>query len=588
MSIHVYRGNERPRFAGAAEAHPITTEIIRRALNSAAQQMARATVRTAFSVPVYEGLDFAVVLYDRHLRLLAQAPTSPIFMGSMSFCIEAAIGAVGGESRLAPGDVLLYNRPYGTGAHAQDCAVIMPIFLPDGALIGYAANKAHWIDIGAASIYCSNTTDVFQEGLVIPGVRILAAGRWNEDLHRLILANSRAPSLINGDLNAQIASCHVGARELLRIVERFGLKTFRDCTERMIDHGESIVRRLLESIPDGRYEATCHMDDDGVDDAPIEFEIAVEIAGSDIIFDFTRVPDATRGPINCPLPTTVSGARVAMAMLAGAGSTHEIPNEGHFRPLSIRTRPGSMFHPLEPAPCFLYGWPMMSAMEGIYEAMSKASPKLAPAGSAADICGVLVYGRDADGELFAIASPMPVGQGAHAGGDGHTLMVSALAQSTLTGAEIQEAKSPVLFEKWEFTPDSAGAGRFRGGHGWEFHYRVLRDVSLISVIERTRVAGGFGQRGGHAGSRNRLCIDYPDGQTRELRKVTDLKVPAGARVRVWAGGGGGYGDPAERDPQAVRRDVRDGVLSAAAAQKIYTHALQGRQYINDGVQHATI
>ena len=148
---------------------------------------------------------------------------------------------------------------------------------------------------------------------------------------------------------------------------------------------------------------------------------------------------------------------------------------------------------------------------------------------------------------------------------------------TFTGAEIQEAKSPVLFEKWEFTPDSAGAGRFRGGHGWEFHYRVLQEVTLISVIERTRVAGGFGQRRGHSGTRNRLCIDYPDGQTRELRKATDLKVPAGARVRVWAGGGGGYGDPAERDPEAVRRDVRDGVLSAATARRIYAHALQDRK-----------
>ncbi len=572
MDLHIYRGDERPRFDGTEEANPITTEIIRRALNSAARQMARATVRTAFSVPVYEGLDFAAVLYDRHLRLLAQAPTSPLFMGTMSFCIEAAVAAVGGEAKLNPGDVLVYNKPYGTGSHAQDCAVIMPIFQPDGSLLGYAGNKAHWTDIAAQSIYCTNTTDVFQEGLVIPGVKLVSKGEWNEDLHRLILANSRAPSLINGDLNAQIASCHVGARELLRIVERVGAQDFAHCVERMIAHGEAIVRRFLETIPDGRYTATCHMDDNGIDDDPIRFDIAVEIAGSNVTVDFSQCPDAQRGPINCPLPTTVSGARVALAMLAGGtGNAHEIPNEGHFRPLSIITRPGSMFHPREPAPCFLYGWPIMSAMEGIYEALGAASPTLSPAGSAADLCGVLVYGLNADGEIFAIASPMPVGQGGHHLGDGHTLMVSALAQSTLTGAEIQEAKSPVLFEKWEFTPDSAGPGRHRGGHGWEFRYKVLQDITLISVVERTRTPG-YAQRGGLSGKPNRFRIEFPSGEVRELRKITDLKAPAGTRIHVWCGGGGGYGDPAQRDVQAVRRDVRDGVVSAEGARRHYPQA----------------
>jgi N-methylhydantoinase B len=223
--LHVYRGDERPRFDGASDANPITTEIIRRALNSAALQMSRATVRTAFSLPIYEGLDFAVVLYDRHLRLLAQAPTSPLFMGTMSFCIEAAVAAVGGQERLEAGDVLVYNKPYGTGSHAQDCAVIVPVFMPDGQLVGYAGNKAHWLDIGAKSIYCSDTTDVFQEGVVIPGVKLLSRGRWNEDLHRMILANSRTPAAIDGDQNAQIESCKVGARELLGVFDRFGYPT---------------------------------------------------------------------------------------------------------------------------------------------------------------------------------------------------------------------------------------------------------------------------------------------------------------------------------------------------------------------------
>lgn len=570
--LSVYRGDLRPSF-NRPNANPITTEIIRRALNSAALQMARATFRTAFSPPVYEGMDFAVVLYDRNLRLLAQAPTIPLFMGTMSFCIEAAVEAVGGPKELESGDVVVYNKPYGTGSHAQDCAIVMPIFDDKHGLVGYAANKAHWMDVGAKSIYCSDTTDVFQEGVVIPGVKIFRAGKKDESLHRMILANSRTPLWVDGDMNAQIASCHVGARELLRILNRYGLETFEGCVDRMIEHGEATVRGFLEKIPDGTYTATCHMDNNGIDDRPIEFRLQVDIEGSNVQIDLSDVPDAQAGPINCPLPATVSGLRVALAMLAGGGSGgHEIPNEGHFKPLTVITRPGSMFHAVEPQPCYMYGWPVMSAMEGLYEALSKASPTLVPAGSAADICGVLYYGRRPDGELFAIASPLPVGQGAHAGGDGHTLYVPGLAHSTLTGVELQEAKGPVRFERWEFTQDSPGPGKFRGGLGWHLHYRAMEELTLISVLERTKVPG-WGQADGLPGLPNQLLLDFPDGRTQEVRKVTDMKIPAGTRVRLYCGGGGGYGMPALRSREAVAQDLRNGVISQEYATKHHPHAL---------------
>jgi N-methylhydantoinase B len=537
--------------------------------------MARATLRTAFSPAVYEGMDFAVVLYDRNLRLLAQAPTVPIFMGTMSFCIEAAVEAVGGVESLEPGDVLVYNKPYGTGSHAQDCAIVMPVFTQNGALVGYAANKAHWMDIGAKSVYCSDTTDVFQEGVVIPGVKIFSAHKRDESLLRMILANSRSPAWVEGDMNAQIASCRVGGRELLRVLDRFGLETFESSVDRMIEHGESMVRTFLERIPDGAYGATCHMDNNGIDNREVEFDIEVRVSGSEVIVDLSGVPDAQAGPINCPLPSTVSGMRVALAMLAGGGGrggSHEIPNEGHFRPLTVITRPGSMFHAVEPQPCYMYGWPVMSAMEGMYEALSKAAPDLVPAGSAGDICGVLYYGYRANGELFAAASPLPVGQGAHARGDGQTLFIPALANSSLTGVELQEAKGPVRFERWEFTVDSGGPGEFRGGMGWQLHYRVLENLTLISVIERTKVPGS-GQAGGLPGLPNRLLIDFPDGRTEEILKVTDKPIPAGARIRLYCGGGGGYGPPRQRARDAVNQDLRNGLITREHAIKHYSHAM---------------
>jgi N-methylhydantoinase B len=569
--IHTYRGTDAPMFEIGPKADPFTTEIVRRALNSAAVQMSRTMVRAAFSPPVYEGLDFAVVLYDRHVRLVGQAPTSPLFMGAMGFAITAAVDAIGGVENLFDGDVLIYNKPYGTGSHAQDCAIVMPIF--DGnELVGYAANKSHYTDIGANSFYCSDTTDVFQEGVVLPGVKIVKGGVINDDVYRMLLANSRTPDTVAGDLRAQLSSCRIGAGEYLRVRARYGGEVFEAAIEMMIAHGEKRVRAKLEAIPDGLYHATCHMDDNGVDNLPIEFPLSVEVRGSDIIIDLSRVPDAQAGPTNCPLPSTVSGARVAIAMLGGgSGEENEIPNEGHFRPLTIVTRPGSMFHPVEPQPCFLYGWPIMSAIEGIYEALSGAADGIVPSGSAADICGVIVYGPRPDGEVVAIASPMPVGQGAHAKGDGTTAYVIALAQSSLTECEVQEAKIPVSFERWEFTTDSAGPGRFRGGLGWDYCYRLEQDMTIISVIERTKMPG-WAQKGGRQGTPNRLLVEFPDGSTKEVGKITDMKLPRGSRVRVYCGGGGGYGLPEDRTVKMVRDDLLNGVISEEAARRFYPHA----------------
>lgn len=555
-----------------SDADPVTTQIIRHALNSAARQMKRATIRTAFSPIIYEALDFAVVLYDTRIRMLAQAPTLPIFVGTMGFCIEGAVQAVGGQAQLEPGDVLIYNVPYGTGSHAQDCAIVMPVFLPEGELIGYAANKAHWLDIGAKAPYCTDTTDVYQEGVVIPGVKLYKAGKLNEDIHRMAIANCRLKNAVNGDLNAQVASCHVGARELVRVIKRFGHATFTECIERMFDHGEAVVREFVKSIPDGSYSATCHMDDNGVDDNPIQFQVVVTIDASNVRMDFSKAPDAQRGPINAPFPSTVSAARVALMM--AAGSAHETPNEGHFRPLEIVTRPGSMFHPVEPQPCYLYGWPLMSAIEGIFQALSTAAAGQLPSGGAGDTAAVQFYGHRSDtGEAFyAGGLSLPVGQGARPNCDGPTLFVPSLAQSHVQSPELLEAKLPVRFEQWEFTPDSAGPGQFRGGSGWQVSYQFLEDVMLISTVERTQVPG-WAQCGGLSGVPNRLEIDFTDGHTEMLRKVTNLKVPAGSRVRIYLGGGGGYGAPRNRSAEAVRRDLLNGMITTQHARKYYPHAV---------------
>lgn len=551
------------------DADPVTTEVIRHALNSAANQMKRALVRTAFSPIIYEVLDFAVAIYDRDMRLLAQAPSLPLFMGTLNFCVQRAVEGVGGEENLKPGDIIMYNEPYGTGSHPQDLAMIMPVFLEDGDLVGYTAIKGHWLDIGGKDPYSTDTVDVFQEGTIFPGVKLYDGGRLVRDIQRMALANTRVPKMVVGDMNAQVTGVRMGAEALVHVVERYGRDTFDICVERMYDHGEAVVRSYFERIPDGVYVGYGEMDNNGVSDAPIPFEVRVEVNGTDVRIDFSNAPETQAGPINCPVPSTISASRIAISMLAGGG---ESPNEGHFRPIEVVTRPGTMFHPLPPSPCFLYGWPALQAIEVVYHAIAKALPAAVPACSGGDICSLVWWGvREETGEPWADGSPHPVGQGAHANGDGGVMLHIAESATRFSPIEVWEARNPWLVEKLEIAPDSGGPGRYRGGPGIDYHFTMLEDAYVTAAIERTKNAP-WGLEGGGEGRPNGAALRMPDGTKTYFGKATRLLVPKGATLELYCGGGGGYGSPSERPVEAVLKDLREGYITEEFARKHYPHA----------------
>lgn len=554
--------------ASASRADGIVTQVVRNALNSAATQMKRVLIRTAFSPVIYEAHDFAVALYDREMRLLAQAPTLPAFMGTVSFCVEGAVAGVGGEGAIEPGDVILYNIPFGTGSHAQDMAVVVPVY-HGGELVAYAASKGHLVDIGAKDPYCTDSIDMFQEGLLLDGVKLYRRGELAKDLLKVILANSRTPTAVKGDILAEVACCQAGAAELGALIDRFGWDVVKDCIERMYDHGEMIVKDFVRSIPDGSYVGEGHLDNDGISDEAIDFNVTVIVEGDSITFDLSEVPDARKGPLNTPLPSTVSACRIVLAMLAG----NESPNEGHFRPLRTITRPGSMFHPVAPQPTFLYGWPLMQLVEALFEAFARAMPGRVPSGSAGDVCGALFYAyNESRGETVVAGNPFPIGLGAYPDGDGPTMMHLSIGQSLLPSAELIETKFDFMqLENWELTPDSAGIGKYRGGLGWRVDFRLLRDVSFMTPIERTKTPS-WGQEGGGSGATNRIIIHHPDGTSVETGKVTGLDLKKGTLVELFCGGGGGFGDPKDRDEGAVRRDVHLGFCTAERASEQYPHA----------------
>jgi len=544
---------------------PILVEIIRNSLNSAAEQMKRVLVRTAFSPIIYEVLDFASAIYDKNFCMLSQSPSLPGFMGTLSFCVQAAVDEVGGEENLYEGDIILNNNPYGSGSHSQDAAIVMPVFLNKKTLIGYTAIKAHWLDTGGKEPYSTDTVDVFQEGTIFPGLKLYDKGQRVEDIYKLIVANSRVPKAIIGDLNAQLNGVRAGSLALQRIVNKFGIETFYSCISKIYEHGEKLVRKTISKIPDGKYSGWGQMDSNGVDTDPVKFKINIEVKGSDLELDFSETPVQQNGPINCPLPSTVSKARVAFSMMAGNGQQ---PNEGFFKPLIIKTKQGTMFDPVSPAPCFLNGWAGLQVIEIIYKILSEKIPHAFPASSGGCLGAAVWWGkRKKNDEPWADGSPHPIGQGGFSGGDGITSMHHNSAGTRISPTEIWESRNPWLVKKIELAQNSCGPGEYRGGLGLNLEFEMLEETYVTTVVERTKFPP-WGINEGGPGRANNVILKSKN-KSSNVPKKTGLKLHKGDSLVFKTGGGGGYGKASSRPNTKILNDLKQGYISIEYAKKHY-------------------
>ena len=566
MSIDIFQSKELKKNK-KIKTDPITSEIIRNSLNSAAEQMKKALVRSAFSPIIYEVLDFASAIYDKNYCMLSQSPSLPGFMGTLSFCVEQAVKEVGGEENIFDGDIIIYNNPYGSGSHSQDAALVKPVFI-ENKLIGYTAIKAHWLDTGGKEPYSTDTVDVFQEGTIYPGLKLYKKGKLEEDIFKLIKANSRVPKAIEGDLNAQLNGIIAGANALKRIVNKFGYELFYASVLEIYEHGEKLVRKSLQKIPDGTYSGFGQMDSNGVDEGVVKFKISIEVKGSDLILDFTDAPDQQNGPINCPLPSTVSKARVAFSMMAGNG---EQPNEGFFRPLIVKTKKGTMFNPVSPAPCFLNGWPGLQVIEVIYRILSEKLPEAFPASSGGCLAAAVWWGkREKDGEPSADGAPHPVGQGCFYNGDVVTSMHHNSDGTRISPTEIWESKNPWLINKIELAKDSCGAGEFRGGLGLDLEFEMIEETFITTVVERTKNPP-WGIKDGKAGRANNVQVIKKNGDKFFMPKKSGYKLDKGDKIIFLTGGGGGYGNPEFRKIEKIEYDLKQEYLSKKYVEENFKH-----------------
>ncbi|WP_422749730.1 hydantoinase B/oxoprolinase family protein [Micromonospora sp. WMMD1219] len=543
-----------------------TVEVVRSHLVSAAEEMRAALVRTAFNPVIYEVYDFGISVYDRRLRLVAESTGLSRFLGANDYSLRKGVEYVGVEN-LHRGDVVLLNYPYWNAAHTYDATMFAPVVLPDSEeLIGFLCIRAHWMDLGAKDPgYVLDSTDMHQEGIIFPGTKVYDRGEPVREIHELIRFNSRMPELVIGDLNAQIAALRTGERRVTELYRDYGPAVVDAVIDRVIDAAAQRSGEAVAALPQGSWTAEDWLDDDGVTDEPILMRVTVTVADGEFTVDFAGSSPAVPGPVNLPLGATIATCRVAFK---GVTTPHEQTNAGHFAPLRVRAEPGTLFHAQYPAATFTQ-WTGTVALELILKALAQGMPDRLAASSGGDVPGFMMVGLHPDtGDMFAVSNNDPVGWGGTPRHDGigpanHLCQT----QARNTPVEVLESKTGMFFERLEIRTDSGGAGRFRGGCGLRRDIRFVTPGEFLTVIKKTRSAP-WALDGGEQPEPNQVVV-FP-GTDREHRVSTRrTAVAVGDRVTLLTAGGGGHGDPRSRDPEAVRRDVAEGYVSARAARDVY-------------------
>jgi N-methylhydantoinase B len=552
----------------SGQPNPVTVAVVRNYLLAAAREMRDTIQRTAVSPIIYDNRDFNCGLLDGQAGTMAEAPGLTHFMGSLSPGVKRSLASLAGQA-LEPCDVFVVAMPEFTGAHPPDTVVFAPIF-EEGHLVAFAGSKAHLVDLGAKDPYPTDSTDAFQEGLRLPPTKLFAAGKLLQPVADIIRANSRAPQTIWGDLMAEVAALNVGRRSIEQLMRKYGRETVGECIQAIYRHSEELTRAAIRKLPAGTWVGRDRMDDNGVEHGkPVRIEVSLTInpVAGELVFDYSGSDPVQAGPTNCPLFTTISISRLMGKALTDPDSPG---NEGSFRPFRVIAPEGNMFNPGTTAPTMLYGWPARAAVETMLKTLAPVFPDRVPTCSGGCLVGVLRFGTHPETGRMWLEGPLEaVGQGGSARGDGETAISHILsACSTNLPVEIEEAMDPIFVERYEIRADSGGPGRHRGGLGVVRDLRFEARANIISVIERG-VAVHWGAEGGWPGSRNYAVLTSQAGGEREILKLPATPVAAGDRISIRAGGGGGFGDPLDRDPEAVRLDVRDGYVSMASAKEEY-------------------
>lgn len=543
-----------------------TLEMIKDTLVSIADEIFVSLARTSRSSNIYETLDYSCGITDGGGQTIAECTGAPVFSGVISSAVKEATRAYGREG-LADGDVIMMNDPLSAGTHLNDVTLVLPVFI-DHELAAFGVSKAHWMDVGGPNpgSWSTTATEIFQEGILIPPVKLYSRGVLNRELLDVIKSNVR----ISPEEYSQVAALRLGAKRIVNLCKKYGVETYRRAVRRYIEYGSQTSYRALKNLPKGTFEADDYVDNDGLSDKPIYVKAKVTISDDLFQVDYTGSAPQNRGPFNCSLVATKCGAGIAFRAVT---DPHGPSNDGFYRPLRVIAPRGTLFNAQRPAPFSNYYELVSYAADLICKALSKDIPGILPAGGSLSPCPTLFAGTDVKDQTFVIHEDHYGGWGASMKRDGQNVLCPYIDGDTrLFSAEILEAKYPLLIEQYALnTLDKSGAGKFRGGLGCVKDYRIMdpRIRSVTGVFGRSKFPP-WGVHGGKDGSCNYMLI-FNARANKPLRKdkITGLPLKVGDMVRLVTGNGAGYGSPLRRDPRLVLQDILEGCITVRDAKDAY-------------------
>ena len=547
-----------------SEADPITIEIIQNSLQAAADEMFAAMRKTAMSSIIYEVLDMGTGIMDPQGEIAGSGAGIPAFVGVLDKSVKVIIDKFDQPGDVEPGDIFATNDPYYGGVtHLNDIVVIMPVF-SEGELIAWCANIAHNSDVGgmAPGSLTGEATSIFQEGLRLPAVKIISKGETIVPVMEVIKVNSRMPDVLEGDLWAAIASVRIGERRLMSIAEKYGTKTFARAVEAFMDYGERVSRRELAKLPKGTYELTEEQDNGQF------YNVKITIAEDRFVVDLRDNPDQLDGPLN----TSRDGVMVAVQMIFKSLTDPYSPaNGGSFRPIELLTREGTVFHAKEPAPLGFYYEIELRVYDVMWRCLARHMPERLAAGHFASVCGTFIGGIHPDtGRQYTVIEPQLGGWGASQSGDGNSGMFCGFHGETYNcPAEINEARNGLIVDQMALNVSPGGEGKHMGGRGIVLDYRVRADNGFLTAGYTRSKFPAWGLDGGHEGSPNYIEFIPKEGEVQTFAAISGLTTQKDDVIRVYTGNGGGLGNPKERDPELVRRDLRNGLITDNQAREVF-------------------
>jgi N-methylhydantoinase B len=547
-----------------------TLEIIQDALVAAGDEMFKTLERTSMSPIIYESLDYAVGITDSKGELLAQGNGVTAFLAALDSVVKATLEKFDKNNPLKEGDIVIANTPYaGGGTHLSDVSIIYPVFYKD-ELIAFTVNKAHWTELGGTFPGSVSTvaTEIFQEGLHFPFIKIKSEGELNDSIIDLIRGNVRLPDSTLGDLFAGIAAAEVGSKRVISIIEKYGLDTYKRAKEDFLDYGERMCIEALKEIPNGVYEGETAIEDNGFGEGPFPIKAKITVTDTEFIADFNGSHPQVKGATNLSFSGLVTGCR---SLFKAITTPQMDANGGSFRPMKVICEPGTIVSAEAPSAVSVYYEVLITSIDLIWKILAPLIPDKLPAGHMRSVCATFISGIHPDTNQFYIqAEPLAGGWGASANHDGNRGQLSCgSGESYNIPIEIREMRYGIQVEQYAFHNEGGGYGEFQGGNGQYLDYKIVSEGAHVTAAFLGEKTKTWGMKNGHDGSYNYFMIIRKDG-TKERRSLgTNIFLEKGDIVRCVTATGGGYGNPNKRPKEQVLLDVKNEYITKEEAKEFY-------------------